>query len=129
MNAETWARILLADDSDSTLSMWADWLEDQSDAACEGVRWLVETGRARSLRAGTFCFMWKKGELPKDVFKRLSFHNDRWDWKNLRCYDTKVVNGTWTRAEAHYFALLDAARAYAAAIAVRRATQAESSRS
>jgi hypothetical protein len=45
MNAETWVRALLADDSDHILQCWADWLEDQGDAACEGVRWIVRHGK------------------------------------------------------------------------------------
>jgi hypothetical protein len=120
MNAESWAQALLTDDSDGALSVWADWLEDQCDPACEGVRWLITSGRVRSLRAGSFCFMWRRKDLPKEVFKRLSLFRDRWTWKNLRCYDTHVASGNWSRAEAHYFALLDAARAYAAVTASRR---------
>lgn len=114
---QAWADAILADPSDAQLLVWADWLEENGDEACEGVRWLVENGK-RPWDADEF-FGWTRhltddGEaIPRSVFANLCLANDpfycsRYPSNKLHCYE---VRGTWTRAVAQYTALLDAARA------------------
>jgi len=113
-----WARALFADDSSEMLLIWADWLEDQSDPACQGVReYLVPMHKRPE---------WRRDPFPEN--KRDNSHYAWWNWSDesphnlplelwqrLSAPTTEHQLGKryWgERTSAHYRALYDAARAW-----------------
>jgi uncharacterized protein (TIGR02996 family) len=101
---------LLADDSDANLLVWADWLEDQGDPACEGVREFLVGKALRPERE-------LRGFLQPITF--FSWTRNRTIW-NLRlrqatrygAFDATYINID-NNAEAHHRALYDLAYGYA----------------
>jgi hypothetical protein len=118
---DPWAAALLADDSDSVLEQFADYLEDQDDSACEGVReYIVKQGK-RPHRYDNEATWWRLNafrdllnepdDLEDEIF--LQLRSGKFDEACGRCDFCDYKEKSW--AESHLAALLDAARAYVAA--------------
>jgi hypothetical protein len=123
MNAAAWADILSDDDSDPMLLAWADWLEDQGDEACRGVReLLVGEGKRPDVYKGIGVVTWwqkppsgeefEKTGLPAGVFNHLRSGkrdpprgNDTLIARNYQCSHAEM-------AVTRCLALHDAATAY-----------------
>lgn len=121
MQATDWAAQLLADDSDASLLIWADWLEDQGDPACQGVREFLVAEVKRpvygGMEGGKRWYRWwpQKAAWIRDgddldielcvlIPERPDFSH-----RTLRIYN---VTDKCSRAEAKYAALYDAATAW-----------------
>lgn len=105
---QAWADAILENPSDAQLLVWADWLEENGDEACEGVRWLVETEK-RPHNYLTF-FGWWLCVSPNGDFCHALSHSLA---SRMNC----VWHDEWhpkypVTANGYITALLDAARAY-----------------
>jgi uncharacterized protein (TIGR02996 family) len=107
--SDSWAAALLADDSDTNLLIWADWLEEQGDPACEGVRQLLVPHQLRPEREvrgflqPITLFRWSREKLGNLRLRRATYHRLDVLYSNVN-----------SDAEAHYRALYDVAAGYAA---------------
>lgn len=122
-----WPAILLEDDSDATLLVWSDYLEEQGDEAARGVRELLVEKKRRPHRdviqgSPSFCWGWTDkpytfervpDALDPATYNAINDHADGTD--NFKWYD--VFGEISTEALAHHLALLSAARAYLLAVA------------
>lgn len=124
MTTTDWAATILANDDDTTLLCFADWLEDQGDAACEGVRWLVAQGKRPGMHIPFFdnldaaYFIWCcKGKTgsPEDVLPFVVFDCLVKTAGAIPGSMTVYYDARWqSAADKHLTAILDAARAYIA---------------